>query len=198
MHVTVQRRGQVGLPRPIHLSSATSQWYTPPAFLKLVRQVFQGNKVDLDPCSDSHAQEYVQARHFYTAQQNGLSQIWQGRVFVNPPYKAEGGHSLSGAFFEEAKKEYAEGSASEVQVLLKAAVGYAWYAWFEPVLQWPRAWWHTRIAIVANRQVSYQGNPHGSTVAHLGPNTSQLFQVFQTFASIPGGDCWSLTSCVHS
>ena len=104
--------------------------------MKLVTAAFKGNRVDLDPCSDSKAQEVVQAKNFFTTVQDGLSQPWEGRVFVNPPFGVDKGHSLSGAYFQKALAEYTKGSVSEVLLLLKAAVGYTW---FRPVLQRPHA-----------------------------------------------------------
>lgn len=40
----------------------------------------------------------MQARRFYTRAENGLSQLWEGRVFVNLPFGVVAGRSLSGAF----------------------------------------------------------------------------------------------------
>lgn len=71
---------QSGVQRqPIHLLSASCHWHAPPVILGLVRAVFAGHMIDLDPCSDSHAQQLVRAAPYYTAQ-DGLSQPWQGRV----------------------------------------------------------------------------------------------------------------------
>lgn len=175
---------------PIHLSSSTQQWHTPPAFLKLVRAVFDGGLVDLDPCSDQIAQARVKARAIFTAQDVGLCQEWHGRVFVNPPFGAEGGHSQQGAYFEKALTEYRAGHAAEILLLLKAAIGYAWFA---PVLHWPHAWLHARVAFIAGEQHSTTQNPHGSIAVYLGPNTERFCQVFSEFASIPGRNSWGMS-----
>ena len=190
----------------IHLSARSCQWQTPPSFLALVKAVFQGQGIDLDPCSCLEAQERVQARKNFTLVEDGLSQQWQGRVFVNPPFGKEGGQSLSGAFFEKAAAEYISGNASEVLLLLKAAIGYAW---FSPALAWPRAWLHARVAFVlhvakptnfvAGESMSSLEsgdvgtcNPHGRIVVYMGPHNQRFSDVFQHVASIPGGNSWSL------
>ena len=42
--------------------------------------------IDLDPCSNSREIPNVPAARHYTAQDNGLVQPWEGRVFLNPPF----------------------------------------------------------------------------------------------------------------
>ena len=121
---------------------------------------------------------------------DGLNQPWRGRIFVNPPYGAEGGQSLSGAFFQKAKQQFSEGNATEIVLLLKAAIGYAW---FEPVLQCSHAWLLKRIAFVAEGQLTCHSNPHGSIVVYLGPNAQHFYEVFKPFACVPGGNSWSLS-----
>jgi hypothetical protein len=59
-------------------------YYTPDDILECVRQVLQ--VIDLDPASHVNAQEKVQAAHFFTKSQGGLTLPWFGRVFLNPPF----------------------------------------------------------------------------------------------------------------
>ena len=61
------------------------EWYTPADLMARVRAVLGG--IDLDPASCAMAQQTVQARTFYSAQDDGLRQPWPGTVFLNPPYK---------------------------------------------------------------------------------------------------------------
>jgi hypothetical protein len=42
--------------------------------------------IDLDPCSNSHTNPNVPARVLYTKEDDGLSKIWQGNVYLNPPF----------------------------------------------------------------------------------------------------------------
>jgi len=60
------------------------EWYTPAPIIEAARAVMGG--IDLDPASCPLAQDTVQAAHYFTEAENGLDQIWQGRVFVNPPF----------------------------------------------------------------------------------------------------------------
>ena len=55
------------------------EWLTPP---ELVRAL---GEFDLDPCSPIE-RPWPTARKHYTILDDGLSQPWEGRVWLNPPY----------------------------------------------------------------------------------------------------------------
>ncbi|MGQ9375493.1 DNA N-6-adenine-methyltransferase [Acinetobacter tandoii] len=55
------------------------EWLTPPHVLNAL------GSFDLDPCSPVDRPWPTAARHL-TIHDNGLSQQWQGRVWLNPPY----------------------------------------------------------------------------------------------------------------
>jgi hypothetical protein len=66
---------------PDHLEDSDS-WCTPPWLVALVRAVL--GTIDLDPCSNTRS--VVGATLAYTLNDDGLSQPWRGRCYVNPPY----------------------------------------------------------------------------------------------------------------
>jgi len=49
---------------------ATSEWYTPPQFIQLVRQML--GEINLDTASNPIAQDSIQADRFYSKEENGL------------------------------------------------------------------------------------------------------------------------------
>lgn len=45
-----------------------------------------GGRIDLDPASCEAADQIVRANAYYTAEDEGLTQPWFGRMWINPPY----------------------------------------------------------------------------------------------------------------
>lgn len=61
---------------------ATTEWYTPPQIIKAC------GDFDLDPATSLTAWNINKsAKRYFTLAENGLTQKWHGRVWLNPPYK---------------------------------------------------------------------------------------------------------------
>lgn len=60
-------------------SVSSDEWYTPKWVIDLL------GPFDLDPCSPV-IRPYDTAKVHYNSTDNGLSQEWSGRVWLNPPY----------------------------------------------------------------------------------------------------------------
>ena len=56
---------------------------TPQEIIIAAKAVF--GTIDLDPASDSEANERIGATQIYTKEDNGLNAAWHGKVFLNPP-----------------------------------------------------------------------------------------------------------------
>jgi phage N-6-adenine-methyltransferase len=65
----------------IALSSRSDDWPTPQAFYDELAREFGG--FDLDPCASA---DNAKCPRFFTPANDGLTQEWAGRVFMNPPY----------------------------------------------------------------------------------------------------------------
>lgn len=68
----------------VHFSSKTDMWSTPKKFFEELNKEFH---FTLDPCATA---ENATCEKFYTEEDNGLIQNWDGEtVFMNPPYGRE-------------------------------------------------------------------------------------------------------------
>lgn len=62
-------------------ASDTVEWYTPPGLFDAL-----GLRFDLDPCAPPGGLPWIPADRFFSVDDDGLTQPWQGRVWLNPPY----------------------------------------------------------------------------------------------------------------
>ncbi len=74
---------QVKTARSVHFSSSTDKHNTPQNIIDAVLECLDA--IDLDPCSNGEPHN-VPARQYYTEEQDGLTQEWKGRIYMNPPY----------------------------------------------------------------------------------------------------------------
>jgi len=102
-------------------NSCENEWYTPPEYIEAARAVMGG--VDLDPATSEKAQETVKAKKFYTADDDGLSKAWKGRVWLNPPYSKD----LIGKFCDKLAEGVDAGKVTSAILLVNNATDTAWF-----------------------------------------------------------------------
>ena len=95
----------------IQHSSKSQEHYTPDFVLDAVRKTL--GTIDLDPASSEIANKKVKAKHFYTKEDDGLSQPWHGKIFCNPPGGKVGNQSLNKLFWYKLIDEVLEERVSE-------------------------------------------------------------------------------------
>ena len=61
--------------------NSTDVWFTPPYIFDALSIDF-----DLDPAAPPGGVPWVPAKNHYSEMGDGLSQPWEGRVWLNPPY----------------------------------------------------------------------------------------------------------------
>ncbi len=120
----------VTVARRVLTSQQTDERYTPPDLIAQVRR-FMG-RITLDPASSPEAQRIVQADHFFTKDNDGLSLPWNvsdpTTVFLNPPYNTlKQGKSTASIWAQKLLTEWQRGHVQEACLLVYAAFGYKWF-----------------------------------------------------------------------
>ncbi len=160
--------------RAVLTSSMSDEWYTPPLFVDLARNVMGG--IDIDPASSERAQEWIQATTYYTQRENGLLRPWHGRLWLNPPY------SQMRLWTEKTSTELVRGAVSEAVLLVRPAVGTAWYQALAS--RFPCCIPHKRIRFL-NAEGREQRSPiHGNAFFYLGEDADKFRAVFSAVGVI--------------
>lgn len=102
-------------------NSGNNEWYTPGQYIELARTVLE--RIDLDPASNEQAQQVVKASTYYTIETDGLSEKWQGRTWMNPPY----GAGDIEPFCEKLIKHFLARDIDEAIVLVNNATETRWF-----------------------------------------------------------------------
>lgn len=98
----------------VHFSSATDLWATPQDTFDALNEEFQFNT---DVCANA---DNAKCKHFYTVEDDGLSQPWIGSCWMNPPY----GRTIK-AWMRKAHEESQKGAT--VVCLVPARTDTAWW-----------------------------------------------------------------------
>jgi phage N-6-adenine-methyltransferase len=168
---------EVSKPPGAHVgkNSGDNEWYTPAEYIKAAKAVMR--TIDLDPASSDAANEVVGAYTWYTEDDDGLTQPWEGRIWMNPPYA----QPLVDRFCTRLAREYKAGAVEEACVLVNNATETHW---FQEVLAqasaacFPRGrirFWHPAKAAVPLQ---------GQAVLYLGPHAAEFKAEFLRFGPV--------------
>jgi ParB family chromosome partitioning protein len=95
--------------------------FTPSRYVEAARKVL--GRIDLDPASCKQAQKIVQAKEFYTVDDDGLAKPWRGSVFLNPPYHRQ----LAPKFIDKLVAEIAAGRVVQAIMLVNNSTDASWF-----------------------------------------------------------------------
>lgn len=95
----------------------TDEWATPSSLIRPLSDAVGG--FDLDPASG--AEDIPHADQTYTAQEDGLTQPWFGKVFCNPPF------SEKSEWLKKAVDETENGDAELVVMVLPVDTSTEWF-----------------------------------------------------------------------
>jgi DNA N-6-adenine-methyltransferase (Dam) len=156
--------------------SDSNEWCTPALYVEASRRTLR--TIDLDPASSEVANETVKATHFFTLEDDGLSQQWIGNVFLNSPYRGQ-----TPAFVKKLVDEYKAGNVTAAIVLVNSAATPS--LWFQ--LLWEAdalCFTDHHINFVPGPGVEASGSPHGGIFAYFGPEPERFYAEFQQFGAI--------------
>lgn len=172
-HVNSQQAYRERKKRAAHFRTqftGEQEWYTPAVYLDAVKAVL--GTIDLDPASSLKAQEAVQAARFFTAEDDGLFQAWQGRIWLNPPYT----QPLIWQFVRRLVSEVDAGHVSEALLLTH---NYSDTSWFQHAQAHAQRLCFTKGRI---RFVDPDGRPaaptQGQVFFYFGHNADRFTAVF--------------------
>jgi phage N-6-adenine-methyltransferase len=141
-----------------------NEWHTPAKYIEMARAVL--GEIDLDPASSDAAQKTVRAIEFFkfvSPEDNGLTKVWHGRVWLNPPYSPK----EIAAFVTKLCDELASGRISAAIMLTH---NYTDSAWFQ------RAAHQVTAICFPDTRIRFE-DPHGVPCS---PTQGQAFFYFGT------------------
>lgn len=159
-------------------NNGNAEWYTPNYILEKVRSLSPSGVIDLDPFSCETAQRTVNARYYFTKEQDAMKQEWPkvDLAFVNPPYS----RNLIGEMIDRVVVEYRNGTFRQAVVLVNNATETLW---FHKLLETNPA-----ICIFLGRIRFYEpvntkrgGNTRGQIVMYLGEDKDRFVKAFSEF-----------------
>jgi ParB family chromosome partitioning protein len=147
------------------LGTGENEWYTPSEYIEMARLVMGG--IDLDPASSEAANATVKASRIFTAEDDGLTKDWSGKVWMNPPYSRD----LMPAFVEKLSQSFIDGSIESAVMLSHNNTDTRWFHRVSEValaICFPK----TRIRFYRGDEVAAPTN--GQAFFYLG-NNPELF-----------------------
>lgn len=167
-------------PMQVMLSHVGVEYYTPEWVISLARETM--GQIDLDPASCDEAQKIVKAKTYYTAEQNGLSLPWFGKVWLNPPYSKTGGKSNQELWANRLISEYEAGNVIEGVLLVKSAAGYKWFEELWDKL--PVCFLRERLSFTKDNGSDDGESKHGTAIFYLGKNLTGFIDAFSRYGRI--------------
>lgn len=165
--------------RVVHVShnSGNNEWYTPPAFIQAACDAM--GHIDTDPATSEIANKTVGARNIFTAEDDGLTRVWSGNVWMNPPYA----QPLIGQFADAVSDKY---DAKEIKRAIVLVNNATETAWFQRMLESSSAVCFLRGRV---RFLDPSGAPSGAplqgqAVLYLGENPYRFAKSFAEFGQV--------------
>lgn len=152
----------------INQTSGGVEYYTPPKIVEAARGVM--GDIDLDPASSYHANLTVKARVYFDNE--GLTQDWFGRVWMNHPF----GRETNAAWINKLETEFTGGLVIEACCITFACTSEKW---FQPLLKRPQCFLSPRTNYFSPSGELKRGVTKGSVVTYYGTNFARFDACFR-------------------
>jgi len=116
-----QAKEATGTTTHVSQNSGNNEWYTPAKYIRVARGVM--GSIDTDPASSEVANKTVKAERFFSIDDDGLSDVWRGNVWMNPPYA----QPLISDFCNAITTKFLSGEVDQAIVLVNNATETAWF-----------------------------------------------------------------------
>ena len=157
-------------------ASGNEEWYTPSEYMDSVRELF-GGSIDLDPASCDVANEIVKAERYFTKEQDGLQQDWEGSVYLNPPYT----RAVVAEFTDKLIHHYQRGDVSQAILLVYATTDTDW---FQKALSASDAVLFTNSRIKFYNVSGTQPGHYGQALFYFGKKAEEFNRLFSDKGAI--------------
>lgn len=151
------------------MTSTSFEWTTPQVIIQAVLQMW--GAIDLDPCSPVEG-PVVPARRHFTKVDDGLSQPWHGKIYLNPPYGRE-----IADWTRKLLGELAAGRTTEAVMLGPCRTDARWMA---ELRQYPRCFLRGRLAFGDGEGTA----PFASMVLYFGDDLEGFRDAFGPLGDI--------------
>jgi len=162
--------GTMNAAQLINQDSGIQEYYTPKIIVEAAWRTM--GAIDLDPASSAVANQWVNANRYFTAVEDGLSQSWEGRIWLNHPF----GRKENPQWINKLMREWDCGNIEQACCITFAATSEKW---FQPLMAHPQCYLSPRTNYYLANGTKKRGVTKGSVVTYLGPMNKWL--VFKSY-----------------
>lgn len=119
----------------------------------------------------------MRAARFFTKEEDGLTQAWHGRVWMNHPF----GRQTNKAWIQKLVESLKRGEVEAGVCICFASMSEKW---FEPLLEFPQCFPRRRINYFLPDGTKKRGVTKGSVVTYLGRDLEKFKSEFAPFGAI--------------
>lgn len=159
----------------INQTSGKVSYGTPSAIVEAARATMGG--IDLDPASSHLFNLTVKAERIYTADEDGLSKVWAGRIWLNHPFSRQNNPK----WIPYLQAHYEGGLIDQACCICYACTSEAW---FQPLYDYPLCFLSPRTDYFTESGQIVDGVTKGSVVAYFGRNTRSFVRNFSPFGRV--------------